>query len=427
MDQSSPSFFENEQLSFTIEHAPDCEVIFRATLTSSFIKMHRKEAVQKTAKEVNIPGFRKGSASEQLIMHNAPAAFRKNLEQVLASQAYQACQKLHFVPPFEQSPKITFHCDSLSDESGVFTIRFETLPQIPVIDPSSLTPPPQATAEVDIAKEIESIKKWFVTHEVVESRSLAEGDFAKVTLHDIEQEPHAVVFNEEVFEIAKGKHADWFVEALIGMEPGQSKTVVSKPDAQAKDASEFKEKNVQISLINILKEKLPSDEELAKKLGVENPSDLPEKVKALVEKRNSLLQISERRDFVSKQILEKYICQIPKSLIERELSFRIREDFKDEKARNAFLAKDKQEQQAIIDGLKKSSHLAISLHCLCLKYTEANKLEVEEDILVSLDPAQSMFKAANRENDESTKNREFSRDLLATTLDHICETLKTKA
>ena len=84
---------QNENVRFTIHHKPACIVEFDVEAFEPLIKNAHKKAAKTIAKEVTLPGFRKGKAPEELIIKNFPKEVDKEWQQEIANICFQECGK----------------------------------------------------------------------------------------------------------------------------------------------------------------------------------------------------------------------------------------------------------------------------------------------------------------------------------------------
>lgn len=428
MDQTSIATLENENVSFTIEKQPRCRIVFHATVKKPLLNKARKEALRRTAKQIDIPGFRKGTASEQMVMQRAPELFRKTLEESITSFAYQECQRMHFIPPVREEPKVAYRCQKLEEAEALFDIIFETRPDIPLITIDKLTLPSAAKNNpeaIDMAKELREVGEWFTTYLPVEGRAASRGDFATLTIVDLETDERKVIFDKERFPLEEGKVGLWLIDAVCGMEIGSSKETCSLPDPNAPDSSLFGEKKVLITLESLSSKEYPSEEKLVQLLGAGSVENLHEKLSLLRDRRIAFEAGQKNRQDLVAQILEQFPFDVPHSMIEQEVKVRLDELLSHETTRKALIAKTDEEKKAFIAQMEKEAHEAIALHCICLRYKEANQLELSEDSLQSYHPVMAMMDVfyPEKKKENSDLNKEFSRHLIATVCDDIMSKL----
>ena len=424
MDQSPTALLENDNISFTIEKQPGCRVVFHATIKKPLIDKARKEAVRKAARQIDIPGFRKGAASEVMLRQRAPDLLRKTLEETITSLGYQECQSIHFVQPVRPEPQVVYKCESLDDTQGRFDITFETRPEIPAIDSKMLAMPEaaiQPVPPVDFAKEAEIIGEWFASYIPIEGRSAQLGDFATLDVIDLSTEPATPIFKQERFLLEEGRVGKWVLDGVLGMDIGAEKETVAFADPGSPDAHLFPDKNVKITLHALSLKQYPTEEKLVELLKLDNVQQLHEKMTLLHERRHRFETGQKARQELVEQILAKFPFEVPHSMIEQEVRVRLDEMFKHEKTRQALLAKSEDEKKAFIAQMEKDAYEAIALHCLCLRYKESHGLELKEDALKEQHPILAMMEILHPTTDKEPAdlNKEFSRHLIATVCDHL--------
>src|SRR5690242_12517421 len=86
--------FQNDHLRCTLHQKPACVVEYAVEALEPLVQEARKKAIKKVAKEVSLPGFRKGKAPEQMVVKNFSTQVDKEWQQEIANVTFLECQKL---------------------------------------------------------------------------------------------------------------------------------------------------------------------------------------------------------------------------------------------------------------------------------------------------------------------------------------------
>ena len=129
---------QNEKVRFTIHNKPLCVVEFDMEALESLDDNCTKKAIRAIAKEVSLPGFRKGKAPDELIVKNFPKELDQEWRQEIANESFQECRKLAKIPVIHRDAKITYNLKSHSHSGALLTLSFETEPKVPHVDPKQM-------------------------------------------------------------------------------------------------------------------------------------------------------------------------------------------------------------------------------------------------------------------------------------------------
>src|SRR5690606_934781 len=130
-----------------LQRQNNCKIKLVVKASEALANEARKDAIKQIAKEVSIPGFRKGKAPAAIIEKKYPKAVIEQWEKSFADLSFKEAQRLAKVPLLNGNSRISFHLESLKKEGGEASFQFETEPNVPDVDPSKLN-----------LKEIEEVK-----------------------------------------------------------------------------------------------------------------------------------------------------------------------------------------------------------------------------------------------------------------------------
>jgi trigger factor len=278
------------------------------------------------ARKAKIPGFRPGKIPAAVIKQR----FR---QEVLAEVAESIVNKVVFdelegrgLKPVA-SPKVT---DLKIDENQPMTFRaiFETLPIVEVPEYRGLAAKTRSAQVTDaqVDAEVDQLREGAARFDPDEDRPAREGDFLVLDVSWTPEGAKAPKKDENVLvEVgASDNHKD-LNAALLGMSPGESKTVhlVYEADEPRKELA-GKSVDYTVTLKAVKKKIVPAaDDEFAKDLGeFESLADLRETI------RQRLLAGEERRidrevkDALVEALVERASFEVPEALVERHMNAR---------------------------------------------------------------------------------------------------------
>ena len=261
----------NEFVRFTIHERPKCIVEFNVEALTPAVKKARRLATKRVAKEVSLPGFRKGKAPEELIEKNYSEAVEKEWQQEIANVSLQECQKLAKVPLLHRDGKISYKIKSHSSSGALLLLFLEVEPKVPYVDPKLMhlkaVKRPDVNAE-KIEETIRQVQLFFASWTSVENRPVQIGDFVSLDVDVIENIPSVSLFSDTRFEVTEKSMSKWMFDLVFGKEAGAVAEGISIPDETASEEvkAELTAKKVRITILSIDTAELPElNDEFAKK------------------------------------------------------------------------------------------------------------------------------------------------------------------
>ncbi len=278
------------------------------------------------ARQAKIPGFRPGKIPAEVVKKRFRAQVLEDAAEAIVNKVVFEELEGRGLRPLA-SPKVT---DLKIDENVPMTFKavFETLPLVELPDYRGLPVKarrPKLTDE-DVEKELERLREEAARFDPVEGRPSREGDFA---LLDLAWKPvgggKPGRDENALIEVGgEGNHPK-LKEALIGMAPGETKSV--RLDYPADHPSEsLAGKSVDYTAtLKAIKEKIvpAKDDEFAKDLGewqtlAELRSSLREKLAADEERRID----REVKGALVEALVQRASFEVPEALVDRHMNAR---------------------------------------------------------------------------------------------------------
>jgi len=368
-----PQSMQNDHVRFTIHHKPLCVVEFDVEALEPLVAAAHKKAAKTIAKEVTLPGFRKGKAPEGLILKNFPQEVDKQWQQHIADTCFQECNKLAKIPVLHRDAKITYKMKSHSSSGALLTLTFETEPTVPHVDPKQLQLKSIKRPAVDedkISETIRQVQLFFATWHPVQDRPAQVGDFVLLDVDVIEETPATSLFSNTRFEITEKSMAQWMRELVIGKNAGDVVEGTSIPDADAstEEKEELKPKAVRITIKHVQTATVPPiDDNFAKTVGVATVEEMRTNITNLLNKQADAHVLQAQRELVSTFLLTEYPFDLPATLIEKETQFRFRQLLQDPDFIKYWESLTAEARTKTIQTIFEQSGKAVRMFYLCRK------------------------------------------------------------
>ncbi|MGR3912681.1 MAG: trigger factor [Candidatus Rhabdochlamydia sp.] len=387
---STPSVleFSNETLKVKAHFKPFCKVELEVEADPSLVKEAHAQAVKRVGKEVVIPGFRKGKAPAHFVEQNYPKPIESELQKTLSELSFKQALDLTKIPVLNNEFKISYSVKECSLETGAtLTLFFETEATIPTIDPSSLKLKAVERPLVNEEKVNETIRQallFFADWASIHDRPVQEGDFVLLDVDVVEENSLSPLFSKVRFEVTDKSMAAWMKTLILGHSIGEVLEGVSTPDVDASvsDQEELTPKNVKVTIHAIETATTPElSDEWAQKLGSQSVEDLRVNVEKLLNSKADAHVKEKLREQVSELFLTNYPFEVPESLTEREVKFRMQQLLQDTEYLKHWNQMPMNEKKQVIVSISEQSVKAVRMFYLCRKLLA--------DAKISLSPSHS--------------------------------------
>lgn len=387
MDQATtePRQLINEHVRFTVHNKPSCIVEFDVEVLKPLIQTAYKKALKKIGKSVTLPRFRKGKAPDNLIEKNFPDEIKKQWNQEIAHAAFQECQKLTNIPILHKEAKVSYKIKSHSSHGALLLLSFETEPTLPFIDPKGIHLKSVKRPEITPEKITETIRQtqfFFAKWEKVTNRPVQKNDFVTLDVDLVEE--GTSLFSNTRFEVNAKGMAEWMLSLVLGKNISDTTEGISIPDQNAseEEKEELKPKKVRITIKSIDLATLPPiDEKFAKLIGTSSIEELHQRVEELLNKQADEHVQEALREQVTEILLEQFPFDLPTTLIQKEVEFRIQQLTQNVDFKSYWDNLKAEERKKILKTIQQQSEKAVRMFYLCRKIvSEANIRITAEDV-----------------------------------------------
>ncbi len=282
------------------------------------------EAYRRTAKKINLPGFRRGRAPRQLIELNyGPNVFLEDALDILLPRAYEKALTETEIQPVEQ-PAV----DVEQIERGVgATLVFEVdvYPELELGEYKSLQAERAIVdiGEEDVLRVLEQQQERSAQLVVTERTTIQEGDFVVLDcIGSIDGQPFSGgAAEDQTLEIGSGQFIPGFEEQLVGLELNSNSEIqVTFPEDYHAEHLAGKEAVFEVTIKELKEKHLPElDDEFAKDMGdYETLDELKTEIRKSLEDEATRRTTSELENRLLELIAADSKVAIPKSMISHQ-------------------------------------------------------------------------------------------------------------
>ena len=280
-------------------------------------------AYKKIAKQINIPGFRKGKVPPMVIDRQVGrgAVLDEAINEVLPQKYIEALQENELVPLAQPDIEVTKFEDN---ETLEFTAEVDVKPEItlPTYDDVTAQVEDIEITDADVEEQVEALRERFATLSDVE-REAADGDFVVIDLKATQD--GEVVEGAEVagmsYKVGRGGMLDGLDEALVGMSAGDERTFTSElvgGDLVGQPVE------VAVAVTQVQEQELPElDDDFAQQASeFDTVEELTADVRERLGRGKRLEQAAAARDAVLEALLERVEVPLPEAMVAEELTAR---------------------------------------------------------------------------------------------------------
>ena len=291
------------------------------------------QAVEKLSRSVKLPGFRKGKVPRAVLLQQI-GALR------IRATALEDLVDSVFRDALQQAEIAAIGQPALDGGFEALLERFEPGQELSLTLEMDVEPTPSLKATKGLKAEAESVsfdparvdelidqsRRQLATLVPVEGRAAASGDVAVIGFEGTYADNGEAISGGSAeameVELEDGRMIPGFVEGILGMTPGETKTVVCQfPDEYPQEDAAGRKASFVISLSELKARELPAlDDAFAQQASdkqtlAELRADLEERLKEDAERRNR----SNRHDALLAALVEQLEVELPETLVQQEI------------------------------------------------------------------------------------------------------------
>ena len=312
---------------------PGSRMAVEIAVPAGLTQTSHEQAVEKLSRTIKLPGFRKGKVPRAVLVQQIGAVrIRATALEDLVDSVFRDALKQAEIPAIGQ-PSVDGGFESLLE-------RFEPGKELSLTLEMDVEPTPSLKSTKGLKAEAESVsfdparvdelieqsRRQLATLVPVEKRAAEAGDVAVISFTGTFADNGEAISGGSAeameVELEDGRMIPGFVEGIIGMKPGDSKTVACQfPEEYPQEDAAGRKASFEISLSELKTRELPAlDDAFAQQASdkqtlAELRTDLEERLKEDAERRNE----SNRNDALLAALVEQLDVELPETLVQEEI------------------------------------------------------------------------------------------------------------
>ncbi len=292
------------------------------------VNRQTESLIQKYQKVARIPGFRRGHVPASIIRQRFSEDIKTDMVEALVPRFFrQEAERLSLHPVSQ--PRVTdMHLHE--GEPLRFKASFEVLPEIKLEGYKELRAdkPEIAVSEADVEQAIADVRERHASFNPIEGRSLADGDFAQVSLDGNPKagEGQPVHMDEVLVEIAGKNTMPEFTEHLRGTNAGDERTFdVNYPEDTQDKRLAGKTFSYAVKVQALKQKSLPElNDEFAKTLGeFQTMDDVRKAIREQMESERKHEAEHAAKEKLVGELIQRNDFEVPESMIEQQIDIRL--------------------------------------------------------------------------------------------------------
>jgi trigger factor len=321
------------ELKVSTSPRPGSRMAVEIAVPAGLTQTSHEQAVEKLSRTIKLPGFRKGKVPRAVLVQQIGAVrIRATALEDLVDSVFRDALKQAEIPAIGQ-PSVDGGFESLLE-------RFEPGKELSLTLEMDVEPTPSLKSTKGLKAEAESVsfdparvdelieqsRRQLATLVPVEKRAAEAGDVAVISFTGTFADNGEAISGGSAeameVELEDGRMIPGFVEGIIGMKPGDSKTVACQfPEEYPQEDAAGRKASFEISLSELKTRELPAlDDAFAQQASdkqtlAELRTDLEERLKEDAERRNE----SNRNDALLAALVEQLDVELPETLVQEEI------------------------------------------------------------------------------------------------------------
>jgi trigger factor len=341
--------------------------------------------IQKYQKLARIPGFRRGHVPASIIRQRFSEDLKSDVVEALVPRYFRKEADKQGLIPVSQ-PQVT-DLQLKDNEPLRFKASFEVMPEIKVEGYKELRAdkPEITVTNEEVEQSLNGVREQHATFTSVEGRTLADGDYAQVSLDgkpkDGEDKP--VHMDEVLVEIAGKNTMPEFTENLRGASPGDERVfeVTYADDAQEQRLA-GKTFTYTVKVQSIKQKSLPElDDQFATQLGeFKTLEEVRQRLREGMESERKHAAEHEAKDKLVAELVKRTEFEVPEALVDRQIDVRLERGLR-ALAAQGMKAEDikKMDLNRLRVGQREQALQEVKASLVLDKIAEEEKIEVSDE------------------------------------------------
>ncbi len=391
------------------------------TIDAASIEKAYSEKLAKYAKEIEMPGFRKGHTPLSVVERKIGDQVREEVTfDLMESSLKETIETLD-----KKERPISYCVPELQDEEKLlpfkknsdvtYTVKYDIFPvfDLPEYKGLEVEFTDKIVTDEDVEKEIENLRDQNAI--VVNKTTPAEdGDIATVDYTVYDDGLEDADYSRKDFSLTLGKTYNLFKidSDIAGMNAGDSKEVEKTYGEEDAPEEEFKNKTVKLSitLTKLKKRELPEvDDDFAQDVKDEykTVADLRAGVRKDLEEKAEEYRKNVKGDAVVKALMEKVSFTVPETMVSTVLDNQwntfVRQTFGDEKTLLEMLKRNGQTKEGLLASWKDEAREDAKREVLLSAIADKEDFEVTEDEIIEALGGKDAYEKIDEKSREAYK------------------------
>jgi trigger factor len=349
------------------------------------VQRETEALIQKYQKLARLPGFRKGHVPASIIRQRFSEDIKTEVVEALVPRYFRQEAEKHGLVPVSQ-PRVTdLHIHD--GEPLRFKASFEILPEIKVEGYKDLRTdkPVIEVTDEEVQQALNHLQEQHATFDAIEGRTLADGDFAQVSLDgrpkDGEGQP--VHMDDVLVEIGGKNTMPEFTEHLRGASTGDEKTFeVKYPEDSNDQRLRGKTFDYTVKVLSLKKKSLPElNDAFARELGdFTGIDDVKKRVRENMEAEKKHTAEHEAKDKLVAELVKRNDFEVPEAMVDRQIDVRLERGLR-ALASQGMRAEDmkKMDLNRLRSGQRDQAVQEVKASLLLDRIADLEKLEVSDE------------------------------------------------
>ena len=312
---------------------PGSRVAVEIAVPAGRTQTSHDQALESLSRSIKLPGFRKGKVPRAVLVQQlGPLRIRATALEELVDSVFRDALRQAEITAIGQ-PAVDGGFEALLErfEPGqelTFTLELDVQPSPSLKSTKGLKAEAETVAfdPARVDELLEQSRRQLAALVPVENRAAASGDVAVISFEGTYVDNGEAISGGSAeameVELEDGRMIPGFVEGIIGMKPGETKTVACQfPEEYPQEDAAGRQASFTISLSELKGRELPAlDDAFAQQASdkqtlAELRADLEERLKQDAERRNR----SNRHDALLAALVEQLEVELPETLVQQEI------------------------------------------------------------------------------------------------------------
>jgi trigger factor len=369
----------------TVEPLSPTRVRLTVEVPFEELKPNLDEAYRSIAKQISIPGFRKGKVPAAIIDQRVgrPAVVAQAVNDAIP-QLYVSALQENKVQPLSQ-PEVDVPGDIVDGEDLTFTAELDVVPEITLPDYSGfeVTVDNADVTDEDVEQELQTLRERFGSLETVE-RPAEDGDYLTIDLSASKDgEPIEDAKSSGVsYKVGSGSMLEGLDDAVRGKSAGEEATFVGQ---LASGEYAGQDVDITVTVQAVKEQKLPElDDDFAQLASeFDTLDELTADLREKSERRERVTQAGAARDAVLKKLIEATEAPVPDRLVDEQVQAR-RESIRQQLAQfgmteEQYLSSEGQTDEGLTNELRENAIEQMKTGFILDAIAEKEEFPISED------------------------------------------------